>query len=82
MSGGVSSLTTVAKTTINPLHKQQGKVLLPRPELISKVAEMEENRARRAMLSSWITLTTGHRLDTGSDKVRQHARTSHIKKVF
>lgn len=65
-------------TTMNPLGKQQGKVL-PTPELVSKVKEMEKNRARRAMLGNWISLTTGHRLDTGSDKVRARLRTrTHI----
>ena len=79
VSGSVSSYhnnSGTTTTTLNPLAKHQhqqvvqGGKVLPRPELISKVAEMEENRARRAMLSNWITLTTGHRLDTGSDKVR------------
>ena len=47
-----------------------------------KVSDMEESRARRAMLGNWLQSTTGHRLDTGSDKVRapllfqQHKRST------
>lgn len=77
--GCTSGLPAAApKVVRNPLANNRGRALT-RHELLSKVADMEENRARRVMLADWVSLTTGHRLDTGSDKVRHACPSVHFQ---
>jgi hypothetical protein len=43
---------------------------------------VDQSVARRGMINTWITATTGHRLDTGGDKASGHALSRTPQRYF